>query len=84
VSGPECDWCSASGEDLSINSVGGEFVCDPCCHIASAGRELLAALQQLLYQAQQMEGMFPDDDGTIDAAIGEAIKAINLAKGRGE
>ena len=84
MSGPECDWCSAGGEDLNINQVGGEFVCDDCCQIASSGRELLGALQQLLYQAQQMEGMFPDDDGTIGDAINEAIEAINLAKGVGE
>ena len=46
MSGPECDWCGAGGEDLDINSVGGEFVCDQCCLVASAGRELLAACKK--------------------------------------
>ena len=49
--------------------------------LVAAAPELLGALQSLLYQAQQMEGMFPDEDGTIDAAIKEAIEVINLAKG---
>jgi hypothetical protein len=49
--------------------------------LIAAAPELLGALQSLLYQAQQMEGMFPDEDGTIDAAIKEAIEVINLAKG---
>lgn len=38
--------------------------------------ELAAALQTLLWQTNQMRGMFPDDDGAIDAAVNDAEAAL--------
>jgi hypothetical protein len=41
--------------------------------------ELKAALGQLLDQVAQMRGLFPDDD-TLDRAIDDAEKALELAR----
>jgi hypothetical protein len=38
--------------------------------------ELAAALQTLLWQTNQMRGMFQDDDGAIDAAVNAAEAAL--------
>ena len=41
--------------------------------------DLAAALTGLLWQCRQMEGMFPDEDGTIAKAMGDAEKALSQA-----
>jgi hypothetical protein len=48
--------------------------------LMAAAPELAAALEQLLWQCRQMEGMFPDDDGTIATAIEDAENALMGAK----
>lgn len=42
---------------------------------------LLAALKSCVVQIQQMQGMFDDSDGTIQAALEDAQKAIAKAAG---
>lgn len=83
MSGPECDWCGAEGDDLDINSVGGEFVCDPCCLIASSGRDLLAALKKTV-TALNVKPNFRVGFGDSYSIAALADKAINKAEGRGE
>ena len=39
--------------------------------------DVIAILKNLLYQTQQMQGLFNDKDGTIQDAIDEAQEAIN-------
>lgn len=43
--------------------------------------DLAAALGQLLEQVYQMQGMFPDEDGTIQAAIDDAEAALAKRSG---
>jgi hypothetical protein len=38
--------------------------------------ELAAALQNLLWQINQMRGMFRDEDGTIEDAVNDAENAL--------
>jgi len=79
MSGPECDWCGAEGEDMDIYCVGGEFLCGDCCEIAGAGRELLAALKSL---ARMVECEYGGFDSIPEWQ--KAVAAINKAEGRGE
>ena len=39
-------------------------------------KELAAALGNLLHQAEQMRGMFPDEDHTISEAVDDAKAAL--------
>lgn len=39
--------------------------------------DAIAILKNLLHQTEQMQGLFPDEDGTIQEAIDEAQEAIN-------
>lgn len=48
--------------------------------LIAAAPDLLAALQALLHQVYQMRGMFPDEDGTIAAAIQDAEDAIKQTR----
>ena len=83
MSGPECDWCSASGEDMDINTVGGEFLCNDCCEIAGAGRELLAACKKAV-TALNVKPKFRVGFTDSYAIAAMCDKAINQAEGRGE
>ena len=83
MSGPECDWCGAGGEDLDINSVGGEFVCDPCCVVASAGRDMLAALKKAV-TALNVKPKFRVGFTDSYAIAAMCETAINQAEGRGK
>lgn len=38
--------------------------------------ELAGALNALLHQVEQMKGMFPDTDGTIQNAVDDAYEAL--------
>lgn len=49
--------------------------------LIEAAPDLLGALQSLLHQVQQMRGMFPDEDGTIAAAVEDAEDAVAKARG---
>jgi hypothetical protein len=42
-------------------------------------QRLLDALGSCVEQIEQMQGMFDDEDGTIQAALEEARKAIDMA-----
>jgi len=42
--------------------------------------DVIPILKNLLYQIEQMKGLFPDEDGTIQEAIDEAEEAINQFK----
>lgn len=48
--------------------------------LIAAAPTLLGALQSLLHQAQQMRGMFPDEDGTIAASVQDATAAISQTR----
>lgn len=48
--------------------------------LMAAAPALAAALSHLLWQCRQMEGMFPDEDGTISTAIADAENALEGAK----
>jgi hypothetical protein len=43
-------------------------------------QDLLAAVDSLLHQVSQMRGMFPDEDGTIQAAVDDAEEAAEAAR----
>jgi len=54
----------------------------------SIAQNLRAALSALIWQTEQMAGMFPDEDNTIktaiadaNAAIAKATKAFNTEQG---
>ena len=81
MSGPECDWCGDEGVD--INSVGGEFVCDHCCVVASAGRELLAACKKAV-TALNVKPKFRVGFTDSYAIAAMCEKAIKTAEGGGE
>ena len=42
----------------------------------SVVEELASSLKNLLYQTEQMQGMFDDEDGNIQDAIDQAHEAI--------
>jgi hypothetical protein len=42
----------------------------------SMENELAAALRNLLWQTNQMQGMFLDEDGTIEDAVNDAENAL--------
>ena len=42
--------------------------------------ELASALMNLLYQTEQMQGLFDDEDGNIQDAIDQAYEAIETYK----
>lgn len=83
MSGPECDWCHAEGEDMDINTVGGEFLCNDCCEIASAGSEMLAALEWAVMALNAVPKFKVAYRDSYDIAA-ECDKAILQAKGRGK
>lgn len=49
--------------------------------VIALNRELLAALEACVTQIEQMRGLFNDQDGTIQASLEDAYKAIQAAKG---
>jgi hypothetical protein len=83
MSGPECDWCGADEEDMDINQVGGEFVCNECCEIAGAGRELLAACKKAV-TALNVKPKFRVGFTDSYAIAAMCEKAIKTAEGGGE
>jgi ABC-type transporter Mla subunit MlaD len=50
---------------------------------AEAIQALRAALGQLVEQAQQMAGLFPDEDGAIERAMSDADAALASTEPRG-
>lgn len=68
---------TVSGKTLAI------VLCNPDGdadgRLMAAAPELAAALEGLLWQCRQMFRMFPDDDGTIAAAMEDAEKALSRA-----
>lgn len=65
----------------------GYVVCEPSpmgeanARLIAAAPDLLAALERCVEQIQQMRGMFDDSDGTIQAALEDAQKAIDMVTG---
>lgn len=65
----------------------GYVVCSPSpmgeanARLIAAAPDLLAALERCVEQIQQMRGMFDDSDGTIQAALEDAQKAIDMVTG---
>jgi hypothetical protein len=55
---------------------------DLSAKLIEQNRRLLAALEGCVVQIQQMQGMFDDSDGTIQAALEDAQEAIDMATAR--
>lgn len=54
---------------------------DLTAKLIALNRELLAVLDACVTQIEQMRGLFNDQDGTIQAALDDAYKVIQAAKG---
>jgi hypothetical protein len=71
----------------AIVEADGSTVCSPSpmgdsnARLIAAAPDLLACLEECVFQMEQMQGMFDDKDGTIQAAIDNAKDAIARATG---
>jgi len=66
---------TVNGQTLAIVLCGPNA--DDNGRLMAAAPELAGALQNLLWQCQQMAGMFPDEDGTIAGAMEDAENVLS-------